>query len=179
MDAPLLLSLLGPLDGHHATDLVDVEGTALAVLPGGVAPPGLSISFDESADRLQRLDGMFFEPDGAFFWRCPGDGRVWLVEGELYDGGPALHHVLLRLRWELPPPWTADGRQGIAPVRADGTSSRSPFRLLFPCFGIERGEGTVELPAIGGYARLDAFLAWFQAVYGTEPTADGDVKRPT
>ena len=43
------------------------------------------IGFDESLDRLARLERMYAEPDGSFVWTSPRDGVWWQVDGNAYE----------------------------------------------------------------------------------------------
>ena len=186
MEEILLLSVLGPVETPPTVESIDVLGQPIDVLPSGTCPPGLAIGFEEAAEQLRQLPGMFFEPDGAFFWRCPrstetAEHGTWLVEGELYDGGPALHHVVVRLRCEPPRPWQSSATPGRTTELSDPaglsappefpTMARGdhdvpvPFDRLLPCFGIHDRRATIELPAIGCYAQLQAFTTWFQLTH--------------
>ncbi len=55
-----------------------------------------SARFEDAIAALDRLDGMFTEPDGAFLWKPCAATPGWQVEGELYDRQGRLQHVDLR-----------------------------------------------------------------------------------
>ena len=54
----------------------------------------LPTSFEEAAERLERLDKLYFEPDGSFVWnRDAGRQQIF---GMLYDAAGTLQYVDLR-----------------------------------------------------------------------------------
>jgi hypothetical protein len=63
---------------------------------GPLAPIPMSVSFEEAAERLQRLPRLFFEPDGSFVWVENGDGKRWQVDGTLYDRSGRLLYAELK-----------------------------------------------------------------------------------
>lgn len=64
----------------------DSHGTwpTLAVSPEAVAEP-MPIGFDEALGLLDVLPRMFVEPDGAFVWTSPREGRRWQVDGNAFE----------------------------------------------------------------------------------------------
>ena len=53
-------------------------------------------SFEEAQDRLDRLPGLYFEPDGSFAWmRQPGREEVY---GIVYDAGDQIRYCDLQGR---------------------------------------------------------------------------------
>ena len=146
-----------------------IAGVPLATLPPGLRPRPIPFTFDEVAARLQTLPKIFWEPDGAFFWRCPNRTGTHLVEGELYDGGPTLHHVRLCLRFEPSAPATPKPEPKPAEAARSDISEPAvwpaPLGTILPALGGEAGCQLVELPAAGCYATLSAFLAWFEKIW--------------
>lgn len=61
----------------------------------GLGP--LAVTFEVAYERLSRLPRMFLEPDGSFVWVNPDEQSPrWQIDGNLQDGGPSLHSVLLQ-----------------------------------------------------------------------------------
>ncbi len=65
----------------------DLDGRVCKVLPAGAlrSPIPMPVSFEEVADRLQRLPRLFFEPDGSFVWVGHRGESRWQVDGLLSD----------------------------------------------------------------------------------------------
>ena len=72
-----------------------------------IAPMGLrsdqlqrpfTVSFEEAAERLGRLERLYFEPDGSFVWvgAASGDRSAWQLDGVLYDRAGRLQYVELK-----------------------------------------------------------------------------------
>lgn len=59
----------------------------------GVQCGPLPSSFEAAADRLQRLDRLYFEPDGSFVWSIGTQEQVF---GMLYDTNGQLQYAELR-----------------------------------------------------------------------------------
>jgi len=54
-------------------------------------------SFEEVGERLERLERMFFEPDGSFVWTGVDDGgQSWQIDGVLYDRAGHLLYVEIK-----------------------------------------------------------------------------------
>jgi hypothetical protein len=65
------------------TQAYRLDDVDLPVLVGFLANEPFSSTFEDTADRLQSLPGLFFEPDGSFAWNR---GReLGHVEGMLFD----------------------------------------------------------------------------------------------
>jgi hypothetical protein len=68
----------------------------LAVPHEALATP-FAISFEEGAAAIERLERMYFEPDGSFVWASgQNDLPKWQVEGNLFDRGGRLLFVDLK-----------------------------------------------------------------------------------
>lgn len=61
----------------------------------------LVISFDESIERLGRLDRMYAEPDGSFVWVSARAGLCWQVDGNVFDRDGRV--VLVDMKGSCPP----------------------------------------------------------------------------
>jgi hypothetical protein len=61
-----------------------------------VANEPFGISFEQVQAGLEELPGMFFEPDGSFFWGVGVGEQRWQLNGELYDRAGCLQYVDLR-----------------------------------------------------------------------------------
>lgn len=61
-----------------------------------LAAASFPISFEKAVDRLQRLERMFIELDGAFLWTGHAADRRWQIDGMLYDDGQHLKRVELK-----------------------------------------------------------------------------------
>lgn len=61
----------------------------------------LAISFDESIERLSRLDRMYAEPDGSFVWVSAREGLSWQVDGNVFDRAGRV--VLVDMKGSCPP----------------------------------------------------------------------------
>ena len=71
------------------------EVALLAVTPEMLAA-GMALSFEEAAERLQRLPRMFLEPDGSFVWVSPAAEPAWQLDGVLYDRNGHLQFIDVR-----------------------------------------------------------------------------------
>lgn len=71
------------------------------MLPHDLLAKPLAISFDESIDRLGRLERMYAEPDGSFVWTSQRDGLSWQVDGNVFDR--AGHVALVDAKGSCPP----------------------------------------------------------------------------
>ena len=67
----------------------------LAIDPAQLSVP-LAVSFEQAAERLQRLPRLFFEPDGSFVWVSSTDSVAWQVDGSLFDRAERLLYVELK-----------------------------------------------------------------------------------
>ena len=56
----------------------------------------LNVSFEDAAEKLQKLPRMFLEPDGSFVWVSAQNGEQWQVDGVLYDRHGRLMFVDLK-----------------------------------------------------------------------------------
>ena len=54
-------------------------------VPNELLAEPMVIGFDESFDRLSRLERMYAEPDGSFVWTSPSDGVWWQVDGNAVE----------------------------------------------------------------------------------------------
>lgn len=73
----------------------------LSVAPGETTKP-LAIGFDAALGRLDRLERMFTEPDGAFVWTSPREGLSWQVDGNAFERDGRV--LLVDLKGSCPPP---------------------------------------------------------------------------
>jgi len=80
--------------------VIELGGTSVPTLTishGSVGRPMIR-SFEEAADVLTAIEGVYFEPDGYFVWgHGAGDAR-WQIDGHLYDRNEKLLYVDLRGR---------------------------------------------------------------------------------
>ena len=89
---------------HHLYSLSGLAGADAGMDRGGwleqLAGSHFPVSFEEAGERLERLDRIYFEPDGSFVWvgECPTrDGTTrWQLDGMLYDHSGRLHRVELK-----------------------------------------------------------------------------------
>ncbi len=147
----MILHLQGPVEDP----IPRLSSETIEGIPAGVFTPrddlrftALPVTFDEVAERLQVLDGCFFEPDGAFFVRHPAHGPGWRIEGELYDNGAQLQYVTLRItRDRAAPPWRAP-------------DDSTPLTRLLPSFGWPESQLTMQWARHGVTAPLPEFLGW-------------------
>ena len=96
-----------PLPSHPKYDsprvVREMTVAPLRITPEAIQVP-FAISFEEAAERLERLPRMFLEPDGAFVWVSPSHGpnaeldpsQKWQVDGVLYDREQRLMFVDLK-----------------------------------------------------------------------------------
>ena len=103
----------------HVTLHADTKGTQTydakqkigqhEVLPLAVSSLSLdqpfSVSFEEAHEALSKLERMFCEPDGSFYWSGINDREDWKVEGNVYDRAGRLIYVEL---WGCCPPASFD-----------------------------------------------------------------------
>lgn len=55
------------------------------------------VTFDDAMAALADLPRMYLEPDGSLLWTGENNSAErWQVDGNLYDGGPALAYVDLK-----------------------------------------------------------------------------------
>jgi len=80
------------------------------------------IGFDESLDRLARLERMYAEPDGSFVWTSPRDSLWWQVDGNAFE---------------------KDGRVLLADLK--GSCPASAFDGLLAAFGWPQQEVMMQL----------------------------------
>lgn len=92
------------IDSAGSWPILDVRHEDLAI--------PMAIEFDEALARLSGLERMYAEPDGSFVWTSSRDGRVWQVDGNLFD---------------------KDGRVLLVDVK--GTCPPADFDRLLRCFG--------------------------------------------
>jgi hypothetical protein len=77
---------------------IEIEGRnvqTLAIVPEMLGTQ-FTISFEEASARLERLDRMFFEPDGSFVWTSSQLELPWQVDGNLFDRSGRLLFVDLK-----------------------------------------------------------------------------------
>ena len=65
----------------------------------GPAQGPIDTTFEDAAERLQRLDRLAFEPDGSFVWARNGGRQK--VFGMLYDAANQIQYVELRGQVDL------------------------------------------------------------------------------
>lgn len=65
-------------------------------LPRSALGQPFSVSFEEAAERLTRLELMDFEADGYFLWSGGAAADRWQVDGHLYDRAERLLMVSLK-----------------------------------------------------------------------------------
>ncbi|MGC3969544.1 MAG: hypothetical protein QM775_19950 [Pirellulales bacterium] len=77
-----------------------LRGLALQALDtaGDVVGPGFPRSFEDAATALERLDRMFFEPDGSFVWVGTSTAGPWQLDGLLADRNGRLLYAELKGR---------------------------------------------------------------------------------
>jgi hypothetical protein len=109
------------------------EWPALA-LPRDVVAEPMAVGFDTALDRLDALPRMFVEPDGAFVWASPREGRRWQVDGNAFE---RTGRVLL--------------------VDLKGSCPASAFDSLLACFGWPEQALAVQLVRAGVFVDLDTF----------------------
>jgi hypothetical protein len=56
----------------------------------------LGVSFETAMERMGKLERLFCEPDGSFFWGSPHDGPRWQIDGNLFDRAGRLLFVDLK-----------------------------------------------------------------------------------
>ncbi len=123
----------------------------LSVAPGETTAP-LGMGFDDALARLDGLERMFTEPDGAFVWTSPREGLSWQVDGNAFERAGRV--LLVDLKGSCPPP---------------------EFDLLLAAFGWPREPIMVQL------VRPAVFLdeATFRRHAAARGTAgDGETLRP-
>jgi hypothetical protein len=77
---------------------VDLGGQsirALSVPPESLTTP-FALSFEQAGEALEKLDRLFFEPDGSFVWTSPHGEPKWQVDGNLFDRAGRLLFVDLK-----------------------------------------------------------------------------------
>ncbi len=95
------------------------------------------ISFEQVQAALEEQPGMFFEPDGSFFWGGDkGDWR-WQLNGELYDRAGHLQYVDLR-----------------------GCCSSEALETMFECLGGNKQKRMYQLRQHALFLGEDDFKAW-------------------
>ena len=67
----------------------------LEVSPEALATP-FAISFEEAGAALEKLERMFFEPDGSFVWTSGAGEPNWQIDGNLFDRAGRLQFVDLK-----------------------------------------------------------------------------------
>ena len=60
-----------------------------------------SCTWEQSADALQALPRMIFEPDGSWIWSGGVGPTRWQIDGHLFDFNDCLHRV--ELHGQCPP----------------------------------------------------------------------------
>jgi hypothetical protein len=68
----------------QAVPLAGRSVTPLVVPPEALGTPW-ALSFEQAYANLQRIERLFAEPDGSFFWGSARDEPAWQVEGALFD----------------------------------------------------------------------------------------------
>ncbi|MCE9604880.1 MAG: hypothetical protein K8U03_08260 [Planctomycetia bacterium] len=71
-----------------------LELPTLQLAPADFA--GFARTFEEVAAALERLERMFFEPDGSFVWVSSDPQDAWQLDGVLYDRDGRMLHVDLK-----------------------------------------------------------------------------------
>lgn len=85
-----------------AAAYADAWGTWPSVtLPHELLAKPLAISFEESIERLSRLERMYAEPDGSFVWTSHREGLSWQVDGNVFDREGRV--VLVDVKGSCPP----------------------------------------------------------------------------
>lgn len=131
----------------------DAHGTWLALdLPRDLVAEPMALGFDVALGRLETLPRMFVEPDGAFVWTSPREGRRWQVDGNAFERAG---RVLL--------------------VDLKGSCPASAFDSLLACFGWPEQAIVVQLVRAGVFLDLETFRrhATRRAIAG-----DGETLRP-
>jgi len=81
------------------------QPTPTLLLTGEALAQPFVVTFEEAFARLEQLERMFIEPDGAFVWVSRGasatDEQPWQLDGVLYDRGGRL--LLVDLKGSCPP----------------------------------------------------------------------------
>ena len=90
-DADAVLGRLAP---------IEIDGrpiTPLRLAAERMQQP-FAVSFEEAAERLERLARLYFEPDGSFVWvgSAADDRPAWQLDGVLYDRAGRLQYVELK-----------------------------------------------------------------------------------
>jgi hypothetical protein len=65
---------------------------------GDVVGPGFNRSFEEVGESLEKLERMFFEPDGSFVWVGSAGSQAWQLDGLLADRAGRLLYAELKGR---------------------------------------------------------------------------------
>jgi len=129
-----LHGLHGPTGGPPAPGrFSDAHGTwPVLALPRDVVAEPMALGFDAALARLDALPRMFVEPDGAFVWTSPREGRRWQVDGNAFERAG---RVLL--------------------VDLKGSCPASAFDSLLACFGWPEQPLAVQLVRAGVFLDLD------------------------
>jgi hypothetical protein len=75
----------------------------LMIHADGLEGGALGVTFEQAAERLERLPRLHLEPDGWFAWNSAADERRWEVAGQIHDRGPRVGHVEIKLEGVVPP----------------------------------------------------------------------------
>ena len=112
----------------------------------------MAIGFDESLDRLARLERMYAEPDGSFVWTSPHGGPWWQVDGNAFE---------------------KDGRVLLADLK--GSCPASAFDQLLAAFGWPQQAMMMQLVRAGVFLDESTFRH-HASCRGT--AGDGQTLRP-
>lgn len=77
----------------HATDRDEAQ-TAMQL--SQLADSNFPVTFEEAGVQLEKLERLYFEPDGSFVWVGQTSDQRWQLDGMLYDRGGRLHRVELK-----------------------------------------------------------------------------------
>ncbi|MCG8651951.1 MAG: hypothetical protein MI861_19075, partial [Pirellulales bacterium] len=79
-------------------------------------------TFEAAAERLEKLDSLYFEPDGSFVWVAEGGDQQ--IDGMLYDAAGRLQYVEIRGICQI-----AVWRQLLAAIGGDFTVAMEVMKL--------------------------------------------------
>jgi hypothetical protein len=65
-------------------------------VPQDLLATPFALSFEQAGEALQKLQRLFFEPDGSFVWTSPQGEPKWQVDGNLFDRAGRLLFVDLK-----------------------------------------------------------------------------------
>ena len=105
---------------------------AFHVVVAAAAAGGFDVAFEQVAAALERVERLYFEPDGSFVWA----GEAWQVDGLVYDRDRRVQYVELK-----------------------GTARAEAVRRLLATLGWPATAVMIQLVREGTSLSAEAFLA--------------------